>query len=175
MKTTGPSLLSISQKYPADFTYESLKNHVRMHQFQSEDDYTEKHLQKVAEQHEKSIAKRVIESTEVFDEVIGQAMEKLQAGELKVDTKDLLSAAKLKKEFQLKEKDQQLAYMDMVYHFASGEDHLNNAYDRKILEGEEAEHFDPAQEPTADIERRTDQSRAFYQSLTGDAPTPRTD
>jgi len=176
-KKGAPSLQSIADKYGDKFSYQSLKTHVTRHQFMSEAQFTKRHLEQLAKKSEQQVIKRVIESNDVFNTVIQQGMVNLEAGELKVDTKDLLNAAKLKKDFQLKEADQQLAMAQMVYHFASGENDKgkSRAYDRRIIDGEAVEHYDPAAESTADFERRADQSRAFYQSLTGDATPSGTD
>lgn len=175
-RADAPSLQSIANKYKDKFSYVSLQNHVKRHQFMSETDFTKRRLQQVAKDAEKSIIRKTIESTDVFNEVIGKGMEALQNGELNIQTRDLLKAAELKKGFQLKEQDQQLAMMEMVFHFTSGEaDNLKSrAYDRRTIEGEAVEHYDPADESTADIERRTAQSSSFYESLAGDAPSPGT-
>lgn len=169
LKTAGKSLRKVHEANQDKFSYKSLRNHVEKHQAMSEATFTKQHLNRIAKESEKQIIKRAIESKEVFDEVIGQGMQALAEGRLDVSTTHLLKAAELKKNFQLKEQDQQLAMMEMVYHFASGENKESGAYDRRIIEGETAESFDPTQELTDDSERRTAQSRAFYQSLAGDA------
>lgn len=172
----APSLQSIADKYQDKFSYPSLKNHVKNHQFMSEEEYTRRSLNNVAKKAEQSIIRKAIESNQVFDEVIGRGMELLQQGELDVKTRDLLKAAELKKGFQLKEQDQQMAMMEMVFYFSSGENDKGKslAYDRRVIEGEAVEHYDPTNESPADIERRTAQSSSFYQSLTGDAAAPGT-
>jgi hypothetical protein len=171
----GPSLQSIAKKYEKLFKYVNLTNHCKKHQFISDKDFTNRSLNKIAKDAEHSIIKRSIESKQVFDEVIGRGMEDLQSGKLTVDTKDLLNAAKLKKDFQLKEQDQQLAMMEMVMHFASGENNESKAYDRRVVSGQTVADYDPADGVTADFERRKAQSSAFYQSLAGDASPPRAD
>lgn len=169
----GKSLQVLAQEN--GFNYEPLRNHCHRHQFMSETDYTNRSLNKIAKAAEQSIIKRTIESKEVFDEVIGRGMERLQSGELEVDTKDLINAAKLKKDFQLKEQDQQLAMMEMVMHFASGENNESKAYDRRVVSGQTVADYDPATDAPEDTDRRTEQSRSFYQSLAGDAAPPRAD
>lgn len=174
LKTKGLSLLQFHELHKDQFSYKSLRNHVLKHQFISEDDYTKRHLNRIAKESEQKIVRRAVESREVFDEVIGKGMEELQKGNLEVTTTHLLSAAKMKKEFQLKEQDQQIAMMEMVYHFASGENKESQAYDRRIIEGQAVEDYDPTAELTDDSERRTAQSRDFYESLAGDTPSSRT-
>lgn len=175
LKTAGTSLMQLHKGYEDKFSYKSLRNHVQKHQFISETQFTKQHLNKIAKDSERTLIKQAIESKAVFDEVIGRGMEALQAGELDINASHLLKAAELKKNFQLKEQDQQLAMMEMVYHFASGENKESGAYDRRIIEGQTVESYDPTQELTDDSERRTAQSRAFYESLTGDAAPPRSD
>lgn len=173
LKTRGQSLLSISQKYPHLFTYDSLKNHVKKHQFLSEEDFTERHLRQIAAQAEKQILKRTIESTEVWDEVINQGMEKLQNGDMNIKVKDLLKAAKDKQDMLFKQTDQKMAMMDMVWHFASGENNLKESkpYDARIIEGEKADYFDPAGLTSENTRPGQDGPGDFYQSLIGDAAT----
>lgn len=168
LKTTGLSLQKLQEQHTDKFSYPTLLNHVKKHQFMSEVDYTKRHLNTISKQAEQSIIRRAIESKEVFDEVIGKSMEKLQAGEMELNANHLLRAAELKKNFQLKEQDQQLAMMEMVYHFTSGENTESRAYDRRIVEGQAVEAYDPAAELTDDTSRREMESRAFYQSLAGD-------
>lgn len=175
LKTAGKSLMQLHKDYEDKFSYKSLRNHVQKHQFMSEDQYTKRHLNKIAKDSERQIINRAIESKTVFDEIIGRGMQDLQDGKLDVNTGHLLKAAELKKNFQLKEQDQQLAMMEMVYHFASGENKESGAYDRRIIEGQTAESFDPTEELTDDSERRTAQSRAFYESLTRDAASSGSD
>jgi hypothetical protein len=177
LKTRGTTLTEVSNKYPHLFTYDSLKNHVKKHQFIDEEDFTNRHLNQLAKQAQSKMLRQSIESKEVFNEIIGMGMEQLQAGNLQVKTKDLLSAAKYKKEFELKEKDQEIAMIDMVMHFASGENNNieSSKYDRRIIEGKTVTDYNPAEESPTDSERRETQSRAFYQSLTGDATPPGTD
>jgi len=175
LKTRGKSLLKIADEHRDLFRYESLKNHVAKHQFISDVDFTNRHMAQMAQKAERQVIKQAIESKTVFDEIINQGMEELQSGNLSVDTKDLLQAAKLKKEFQLKEQDQELAMAEMMWHFASGENNRSEAYDRRVIEGEAVTSFDPASDLAEDFDRRKVQSRTFYQSLAGDAPTPRSD
>lgn len=175
MKTSGPSLLSIANEHTGQFTYQNLKNHVKKHQFINGEDYTKRHLNQISKEAEQRILQHRIESNDVFNEVMSIGMEKLQKGEMYVKTSDLIAAAKHKKEFELKAKDQQIAMMDMIFHFASGENNESDAYDKRFIEGKTATDYDPSSELTGDIESRENQSRAFYQSIVGDAATPGTD
>lgn len=177
MKGKGESLLQIAEDNKGSFSYHSLKNHVKKHQFLSEEDFTKRHLNHIAQTAEKTMLKRAIESKQVWDEVISVGMQRLQEGELKFTAGHLLKAAKDKSDFEFKQKDQQLVLMEMVAHFASGEYNREDSrpYDRRIVEGEAVTDFDPAARITDDSERRENESRSFYQSLAGDAATPRAD
>lgn len=132
---SGETLTDIQADYPDKFSYDSLRNHVKKHQFLSEKDFTDRHLNRIVKKAEKDLVKRAIESSKVWDRVIDQGMEDLESGELKVTTNHLLKAAKDKQDYEFKKKDHQLAMMEMVYHFASGESNqeLSRPYDREVV------------------------------------------
>lgn len=177
MKTTGVSLAKVHDRYKHLFSYASLKNHTKKHQFIDESDFTQRHLNLIAKKQETQMLKRTLESKEIWDEVMNIGMEKLQSGEMTIEAKDLLKAAKDKTDYQFKQKDQEMAMIEMIAHFASGEnDKLESSkYDRRIIEGATVTNFDPTEESPESAQRREDESRAFYQSLIGDTPPPRTD
>lgn len=172
MPSSSYNLSDVAREYQDKFGYESILNHCKKHQFLSEDDFNERHLRQTAKQAEKALLKQAIKSTEVWDSVIHKGMEELEAGHMPLSANHLLSAARDKSNFELKHADQQLALMDMVFGFASGEDLPQGVREDEdgIIEGEV---IAPGVEES-DQERET-RSRAFYQSLAGDAPTPRTD
>lgn len=171
MPSSSYSLKDVSNEYHDKFTYESLLNHCKKHQFLSEDDFNKRHLRIIANQAEKTIVKESIKATQVWDSVIGGAMEKLQNGEMQLTANHLLKAAKDKSDHEFKAADQQLAMMEMVFHFASGEDETVKGIRRDdVIEGTIV-----SEEPTGDFESREDRSRTFYESLARDAPTPGTD
>ena len=152
LKSSKESLLQIQEEYADVFSYRSLLNHVKKHQFMSEGDFKDRHLRKIAKDAEKKILKRQIESKEVWDEVINQGMEKLQSGELQMRTADLLKAAKDKSDHEMKVKDQQLAMAEMMWFFASGENNESRNYDRRIIEGKTVTDFDPTEESTGNTD-----------------------
>lgn len=181
MKGSSVSLSDLhrtySQENGSQFSYESLLRHVKKHQFMSEKDYTSRHLRQIAKQAEKTLLKKHIESSQVWDEVINQGMERLANGELNMKTADLLKAAKDKSDYELKTKDQQLAFANMMYHFASGENELNyrKPYDRKTLEGETLQNIDPATESSGDNQARETGPDGIYYPPAWDASAPRAD
>ena len=154
MKGSSVSLRTLwadySQANGSQFTYESLLNHVKKHQFMSEKDFNDRSLRKIAKDAERAILKQAIESKTVWDEVINQGMDKLASGELNMKASDLLKAAKDKSDYELKVKDQEMAMMEMIYHFASGENNESRSYDRRIIEGEAVTDFDPTEGITGD-------------------------
>jgi len=173
LRGSGQSLMSLHDDYKNLFSYKSLRNHCEKHQFMSEDQFTKRHLSTIAKKAEQNIVRRAFESKQVFDDVIGEGMQRLADGEMEINANHLLRAAELKKSFQLKEQDQQLAMMEMVYHFSSGENKESRAYDKRVVEGETVSDYNPTAELADDPERRTVQASTFYQSLTGDAAPPR--
>lgn len=98
-------------------------------------------------------------------------MEQLTAGEMRLDSKDLLSAAKMKKEFALKEKDQELSMAAMMWHFASGENNESRNYDRRVVEGQTGTDFDATAEVTNDSGTGQGRPSDIYHTITWDALT----
>lgn len=158
-----------SAEHGSQFSYEALLNHVKKHQFMSEKDYNSRHLRQIANQAEKQILKKQIESTQVWDEVIGKGMEGLAEGTLHMKTADLLKAAKDKSDYELKTKDQELAFAEMMYFFASGENNESRAYDRRVIEGETVENNDVAIEPSDDSRPGQDRPSGVYYPPSWDA------
>lgn len=155
-KNSSLSLKDVWEKYSLkhgeQFTYEALLNHTKKHQFMSEKDYNSRHLRQIAKQAEKQILKNRIESSQVWDDVISKGMNMLEEGTLHMKTADLLKAAKDKSDFELKTKDQEMAFAEMMYFFASGENqnNLRKPYDRRFVEGETVKDNDVAVGTPAD-------------------------
>jgi len=175
LKSSKESLLQLQEEYADVFSYRSLLNHVKKHQFMSEGDYKDRHLRKIASDAEKKILKRQIESKEVWDEVISQGMEKLQSGELQMRTGDLLKAAKDKSDHEMKVKDQQLAMAEMMWFFASGENNESRSYDRRIVKGAAVTDFDPAEVTTGSTDQGENGPSDLHNTVTWDAITSGTD
>ena len=170
---TGESLKTIAEDYSDKFSYVGLRNHVQKHQFMSDEDFTNRHLQKISKKAELNIARKKIESNQVWNEVIEQAMGKLQAGELQIRTTDLLKAAKDKSDFEFKKKDQEMAFMEMVWFFTSGEHNreMSNPYDRGIIEQEAGTDNDSAARLTEGFDRGENGPDTVYYPDVGDAAT----
>lgn len=170
MPSSTYSLSDIAREYKDKFSYESLLNHCKKHQALTEADFSERHLRETAKQAEKSLLKEAITSQQVWNTVIQKGMEDLNDGKIQVSANHLLSAARDKSNWEVKHADQQLAMMDMVYAFASGEGLPNGVRRDDAIEGEVVTDGTPEGDRS-----REERSRAFYQSLAGDAPAPGTD
>jgi hypothetical protein len=172
MPSSTYNLADIAREYADKFGYESLLNHAKKHQALSEVDFNNRQLRQVTNEAEKKLIQRAIKSTDVWDEVITKGMKDLKSGAISLNANHLLGAARDKSNFELKHADQQLALMDMVFGFASGEELPDGV--REDTDGLiEGEIIAPGTE--ASDSEREERSRSFYQSLAGDAPTPRTD
>lgn len=169
-----------------EFSYESLLRHVKSHQYMNEEDLKDRDLRKLARSAERKMILDATSAKQVWDTVIEKGLKNLQNGNSKVEISHLLKAAKDRSDSDFKRKDQQIAMMDMVYHFASGEDRpkgfrtedeLIERNTDGIIEGEivKREGEVVTQGATDDLERRQAQSRDFYQSLARDAATSGSD
>lgn len=166
------NLSDIAREYKDKFSYESLLNHCKKHQLLTADDFAERHLRTAAKEAEKAILKQAVTSQQVWNDVIDRGMEDLKSGKMSLSANHLLGAARDKSNFELKHADQQIALMDMVFGFASGEQLPNGVREDEdeFIEGETV-----PEGASESAEEREVRSRTFYQSLAGDAPAPRTD
>lgn len=164
------TLADIAREYKGYFSYESLNNHCKKHQALNEADLNNRQLRQVTNELKKKQINQAIKSTEVWDTVISKGMEDLNEGKMKLNPTHLLAAARDKSNFEIKHADQQLAMMDMVYAFASGEGTPNNVRRDDAIEGEVIAEGTPESDRS-----REERSRAFYESLTGDSAAPGTD
>ena len=162
------SLKTIHADYKHAFAYDALLRHCTRHIM-----YTEKEQQSLNRKHGllKSPTTRAPSTNpiqpnalapvadnkqedEVFDSVMELGLDKLKKGELQIKTTDLINAAKTKSELKLKKKDQELKIQEMIWHFASGENERNLAYDERIIEGETATTYNAAAITSENVSRR---------------------
>lgn len=122
------SIAEIAETY--GLYYRGLLNHVKRHQFIDSQDYTDKMLQQVDKQAEKKAVQRAVRATDAVQSIIDKGMSRLENEEITVDTNQLLRASQVKLTQEAKQKDQELATIEMVAHFLSGE----NAGDRVYVE-----------------------------------------
>lgn len=157
-------LSDVAREYQDKFSYESLLNHCKKHQFISTKDFDERHLRQTAREAEKVILKNAITSQDVWAKVIDKGMEDLEGGKMRLSATHLLAAARDKSNFDIKFAGQQMALMDMVAAYASGEKLpegvKENGY---VIEGELAGGVGDTDSA------REVRSRAFLQRIAGDA------
>lgn len=154
-----------------DWSYDSLKNHVKRHQFMNERDFNHRSMQKIKK---KAVSKRTegtIEATDVWQTVIDSGMKDIEDGRVVVKPEALLKAAKDKSDYELKVKDQEMAMAEMIWHFASGENKESRNYDRRIIEGQTAEDYDATKGPSGDIHEGENGPSDIHYPPTWDALT----
>lgn len=171
MPSSDYRLTDVAKEYADKFGYESLLNHCKKHQFLTEKDYNERHLRQVANEAEKKIikaaAEQAVTSAEVWQTMMDKGMEALREGRMQIGANHLLAAARDKSNFDVKYAQQQIALMDMIAGYASGEKLPDGVKEEGyVIEGELADGADGTGD--ADKEREI-RSRSFYQRIAGDA------
>lgn len=127
------TLKDICKDYHPVITYDSLLNHVKRHQFIDSQDYTEKMLEKTDKEAEKSAVQKAVKAVDAVQKIIEIGSQRLEDGEITVDTNQLIRASQVKMAADAKQKDQELATIEMVAHFLSGE----NASDRVYIDAQD--------------------------------------
>lgn len=115
------TLLGITRDYKGAFSYGGLKNHMKKHQFIDSQDYTEKMLQHTDKQLEQGAVRRAVKAVDAVQTVIDKGFERLENGDITVDTNQLIRASQVKMTQEAKQKDQELATIEMIAHFLSEE------------------------------------------------------
>jgi hypothetical protein len=119
---SSDSLANIARDYYPAIKYDALKNHARKHQFIDSQDYTEKMLNYEDKKAEQSAVRKAVKAVDAVQAVIQDGMDRLESGELKVrNVNELIRASQVKLNHESKQKDQELATIEMVAHFLSGE------------------------------------------------------
>ena len=126
------TLRAIQADYKNVISYESLLNHVKKHQFIDSQDYTEKMLAYEDKKAERNAVQKAVKAQDAVQSIIEKGMERLESGEITVDTNQLIRASQVKLSADAKAKDQELATIEMVAHFLSGE----NASDRVYIDAD---------------------------------------
>lgn len=142
------SLRSIAQAY--NLTEDSVRNHVRKHQFITEEQKKRKIEQSIMEKHDRTAIKKLVTHNDIRQEVMEKGLEGIKKGDIQLTARDVLTASKDQMNYEMKTQDNQLKMMEMVFHFASGESNQSEQYDRELIEGETATGFDPTQRLTED-------------------------
>jgi len=126
----GEPLQAIADSYVGDFTYQSLFNHVKVHQNLNEEELTERKLDKIDRQ---VAAKQRRHYREAHQAIIDKGLEQLESGEMKVTATHLIQAANKTADIELKKADQNLSFMGMIAAFASKE---ITRTDKNVIEGD---------------------------------------
>lgn len=128
-------LKAIAKDFYPTFTYEGLLNHTKKHQFIDSQDYTEKMLQATDKKLEQNAVRKAVKAVDSLQSIIDIGQQRLEDGEITVDTNQLIRASQVKLNQESKQKDQELATIDMVAHFLSGA----YAGDRVYIEPDQTE------------------------------------
>ena len=171
------TLLQVSKDY--NVTYNNLLVHVRKHQNMTLDRYNDKELAKIAKRAELKTkiqeagvmpaAVKTNQSVAVWDNVIETALDQVKSGEIKLNANHLLKAAKDKSDFDIKKKNQDMALMEMMWHFASGEAMGSMEYDRRFIEGQTPADYNAADVVAGHLEEWQTRPGYIHNGTTGDA------
>jgi len=169
-KRAEQSLRQLAIEY--QMPYQAMLNHAKKHQALDSDKLIDAQLQDVAKKAENSIIRKSLESKDIWDSVLEKGQESLAEGTMQIKAGDMLRAAKDKSDYDFKVKDQQLAMMEMVMFFASGEGETNltRNYDRRIIETKAPEDTDSAQTVAGNLEGGEEQPYSVHYPPTWDAP-----
>jgi len=132
------------------FSYKSLENHCKKHQYMDPERMTDKELSRIAKRSEQKVViqekKDMADAETVWDEVISAAREGIASGDIKLNANHLLKAAKDKTDYNIKKTGQKMQMMEMIAHFASGEYTGSTQYDeRRTLQGEATTAYNAAE------------------------------
>jgi hypothetical protein len=85
-------------------------------------------LEKADADAERKAVQKAVKAHDAVQTVIDKGYQRLDSGEITVDTNQLLRASDIKMRADSKQKDQQLALIEMIAHFASGSDKNERVY-----------------------------------------------
>lgn len=117
----GEQLTSIYKDYDGKFSYQSLCTHAKRHQALSEQQLSDRAIQRVAKSIQVDKLKGYIKYQDLQKEIIDRVMLGIDEGEIKLSARDGLQAAKQISDKEDKQLDQQQEMLKMFALFASGE------------------------------------------------------
>lgn len=170
--TSTETLKDISDAHPKDFSYGSLRNHVKKHQFLTESDRDNAIVDKIQKKAESRISKERVKHNDVRKLVMDIGFEGIKQGNIKLNAANVLNAAKDEAAWESKQADRQLAMMEMVYHYTSGEANKSKAYDRRILTAEEVSDNDPTELSQGAIDEGEARPDSLHRGVFGAPPSP---
>lgn len=119
------TLRKIAADYIGVFGLSSLQNHVKKHQFINSKDYEEKMLELADTNAQRGAVRQAVKGVEAIQKVISIGEAQITE-DTKITVNEVLRASQIQMTAEAKQKDQQLAMMDMVAHFLSGESAQDN-------------------------------------------------
>lgn len=145
----GAEPLTVIAEY-YKFSYKSLENHCKKHQYMDPERMTDKELKRISQRSEQKAIiqekKDLSDAETVWDEVILAAREGIASGDIKLNANHLLKAAKDKTDYNIKKTGQKMQMMEMIAHFASGEYIGSTQYDtRRTIQGETTTAYNAAE------------------------------
>jgi hypothetical protein len=146
----GESLRSIHNDYEGKFAYASIRNHAKKHQFINLEAYNKKQLELQDEKEEELAVAKIVKAVDAVQSVINKGHEKLEAGELDITTDNLIRASQVKMNQEAKEVDQQLAILEMVAAFSSGQLNTQRINPNAHLNDKDLIDYDPSIPITTD-------------------------
>jgi hypothetical protein len=120
------SLRTIAEE--SKLNYRALLTHVKKHQFIDSQDYQEKMLSHYDRKATKQAVAKAVRAVDSVQSIIQKGQERLDAGEITVNTDQLLRASQIKMADEAKAKDQAIALELSLAHFMSGESTNERVY-----------------------------------------------
>ena len=140
----GEPLSRILEDYKGKFSYASIRNHAKKHQFISLEAYNEAQLQIQDKKEEQVAVRKVVKAVDAVQSVIDKGHEKLENGELEITTDNLIRASQVKLNQEAKEKDQQLEVLNMIAAFNSGQLTTKRINPNAPIDDKDILDYDPA-------------------------------
>jgi len=116
------TLKDITRDYSPAFSYDSILTHVKKHQFIDSQDYKDKMLEHANKQAEQRAVRKAVKGQSAIQSVIDRGHERLENGEIDVNTAQLIRASEIQMKQEDKAKDRELATVEMIAFFLSGAD-----------------------------------------------------
>jgi hypothetical protein len=116
------TLFQISNE--TDLHYRGLLNHVKKHQFIDSQDYQDAMLNKADKDAEKKAVTKAVRGQSAVQSIIDKGHQRLEDGDITVNTDQLLRASQLQMQAEEKKKDQDMLAASLAF-FMSGESTTN--------------------------------------------------
>lgn len=107
--------------------YQAIRNHVKKHQFIDSADYQEAMLDQVDKKLTKQTVAKAVQAQGAIQSILEKGQQRLDDGEITVNTDQFLRAAQIKLADEAKKKDQDMMALSLA-HFISGESQNERIY-----------------------------------------------